>query len=74
MRSLGGIMDGSNTDSRHAMASLFKLRRCDCEASFSRSYTESGMFFSIKVVGILLSIQCATIMLSWSRWNIKITG
>ena len=37
------------------MASLFMLRRCISAAAFKRSYTASGMFFKVKVVGIALA-------------------
>lgn len=39
---------------------LFRLRRCIAAASFSRSYTASGMFFSVSVVGMLGSVQNRT--------------
>jgi hypothetical protein len=55
-RSVGATRLGSNTDSKHTIASLFKLRRCNSAATFSRSYTASGMFFSVKDVGMLRSI------------------
>ena len=41
------------------MASLFKLRRCISAASFSRSYRASGMFFSVKVVGMSCFIEAS---------------
>ena len=44
------------------MASLFRLRRCICAASFRRSYTASGIFFKVRVVGTALYIQYGTIM------------
>lgn len=64
IRSLGIILVGSNTDSRHTMASLFKLRRCICAANFSRSYTASGIFLNVRVVGMAFLIQCAAIVVS----------
>jgi hypothetical protein len=59
---LGIIFVGNKTDSRHTMASLLRLRRCISAASFSRSYTESGIFFSVNVVGTIFSIHNGTIM------------
>jgi hypothetical protein len=50
--SLGASFVGSSTASRHTIASLFKLRRCISAALFKRSYTASGMFFNVKVVGM----------------------
>jgi hypothetical protein len=50
--SLGANFVGSSTASRHTIASLFKLRRCISAALFKRSYTASGMFFNVKVVGM----------------------
>jgi hypothetical protein len=50
--SLGATFVGISTASRHTMASLFMLRRCISAAVFKRSYTASGMFFKVKVVGI----------------------
>ena len=53
---------GRSTDSRHTIASLFKLRRWLSADALSRTYTSSGIFFSVIVVGILFSISVATIM------------
>src|SRR5690606_28137032 len=43
-------------------ASLLRLRRCDSADVFRRSYTSSGMFFSVSVVGMIGSRTDATIM------------
>ena len=44
------------------MASLFRLRRCNSAATRKRSYTSSGMFFNVIVVGIIFSNHYGTIM------------
>lgn len=46
------------------MASLFKLRRCSSAETFNRSYTSSGMFLRVSVVGIVGSNRNGTIMVS----------
>ena len=58
---------GNSATSRHTIASLFMLRRCVSAESLSRSYTASGMFFKIKVVGIVYSNQSGTMMVSSGR-------
>jgi hypothetical protein len=62
--SAGAMLPGSNTDSKHTIASLFKLRLCVSADAFSRWYTSSGIFFRVKVVATVRSIQSATIMVS----------
>ena len=51
-RSPTGTRPGSSTDSKQTIASLLRLRRCVSAAAFRRSYTSSGIFFKVKVVGI----------------------
>ena len=60
------MLPGSNTDSKHTIASLFKLRLFVSADAFSRWYTSSGMFFKVKVVATVSSIQSATIMVPCS--------
>ena len=50
--------------SRRTMASPFKLRRFFPAAALSRSYTVSGMFFRVRVVGMFKNLHFATIMVS----------
>jgi hypothetical protein len=52
MRSAGASLLATSADSRHTIASLFMLRRCASAESLSRSYTSSGMFFKVSVVGM----------------------
>jgi hypothetical protein len=52
--SLGASLVGSSTASKQTMASLLRLRLCISAALFNRSYTESGMFFKVRVVGMFL--------------------
>jgi hypothetical protein len=51
-RSAGKIRAGSSTASRHTMASLFRLRRWASAEPLRRSYTSSGTFLSVKLVGM----------------------
>jgi len=64
-RSLGASFVGSNTASRHTMASLFKLRLCISAALFNRSYTASGMFFNVNVVGMSLHHRATKVVALW---------
>lgn len=71
-RSVGATLAGSSIASRHTIASLFMLRRCDSAEVFNRAYTSSGMFFRVNVVGISVSNHNGTIMvLNGSRVKFK---
>jgi hypothetical protein len=61
-RSLGATRVGNSTASKHTIASLFMLLLCSSAEAFSRSYTASGMFFKVSVVGMRQWLQSATIM------------
>jgi hypothetical protein len=44
------------------MASLFRLRRFTSAEAFRRSYTASGIFFKVRVVGMRVLHRLGTIM------------
>jgi hypothetical protein len=64
-RSLGATRLGRSTDSRHTIASLFRLLRCSSAAAFSRSYTASGMFFNVKEVGMCAPLVATKTVALW---------
>lgn len=66
--SCGATAPGTNTISRHTIASLFRLRRCVCAERFKLSYTASGMFFKVSVVAMSNSNRNGTIMVSLGAW------